>query len=319
MNDIGRVRFGLFEFDPATGELRRGGAAVRLQPQPAQVLALLVEHAGEVVAREMLRDAVWGGGTYVDFDRGLNFCIAQLRAALGDTADSPRFVRTLPKRGYQFIAPIEPLERAGDSQTAHNDSESGTAPDTSTLHAGRRAGRRRLVVAVAIVAVMAVGFAGGRWWSGTSPTAQTTIAVVRFDNETANPDFDRFADALTDTLVAQLTASGQGRYQVIGNAAILRAPRERRDLNAIAASLGVGYVVLGQVQLSGGRVRVLAHLIRMPEQTHVWVTRLDRQADDPLALQLELAQTIASDLSRRLSVDRSRPNAQPSSSKAAND
>src|SRR5436190_1811001 len=111
-----RVRFGLFEFDPATGELRREGALVRLQPQPAAVLALLIQRAGEVVSRETLRDAIWGGDTFVDFDRGLNFCIAQIRGALGDAVDSPRFIRTLPKRGYQFIAPlesVESLERTG--------------------------------------------------------------------------------------------------------------------------------------------------------------------------------------------------------------
>ena len=126
-------------------------------------------------------------------------------------------------------------------------------------------------------------------------------------------ELDRFADALTDTLVAQLTASGQGRYEVIGNAAILRRPRSERDLRAIGSSLGVTYVVLGQVQRSGTHIRVLAHLIRLPEQTHVWVTRLDRSLDDPLTAQLEIAQTIASDFSRRLSPE-SRTPLPPSSS-----
>lgn len=318
MSGSGRVRFGVFEFDPATGDLRRGGIEVRLQPQPAQVLAVLVEHAGEIVARETLRDAIWGGDTYVDFDRGLNFCVAQIRAALGDAADSPRFVRTLPKRGYQFIAPVERVESDHRAIAVEPEAQQ---PEIGVGSRGRRLSRglrRRLVVALAIVAVMAVGFAGGRWWMRAS-AARTTVAVVRFDNQTANPAFDRFADALTDTVVAQLTIAGQGRYQVIGNAAILRAPRERRDLRAIASSLGVAYVVIGQVQLSGDNIRVLAHLIRMPEQTHVWVTRLDRRADDPLALQQELAETIASDLSRRLEADRAQPTAQPPSSKAAND
>src|SRR5438876_7043060 len=150
MNGIGRARFGLFEFDSSTGELRRDGVAVKLQPQPAQVLAYLVDHAGEVVARETLRDAVWGGDTYVDFDRGLNFCIAQIRAALGDTADSPRFIRTLPKRGYQFIAPVERFDAAGARR--------GSLPVPAL--AERRALARRLAVAMVVVALTAVGFAG---------------------------------------------------------------------------------------------------------------------------------------------------------------
>ena len=101
-----RRRFGLFDFDPASGELRREGIPVKLQAQPAQVLRILIANAGELVSRETLRKAVWGTETFVDFDRGLNFCIAQIRAALGDSADSPRFIRTVPKQGYQFVAPV---------------------------------------------------------------------------------------------------------------------------------------------------------------------------------------------------------------------
>src|SRR4029450_3554639 len=101
-----RVTFGVFEFDPASGELTRSGTPVRLQPQPARVLALLTERAGSVVSRDELRQNIWADGTFVDFERGLNFCIAQIRSALGDDADSPRFVETLPRRGYRFIAPI---------------------------------------------------------------------------------------------------------------------------------------------------------------------------------------------------------------------
>ncbi len=109
----GRARFGLFEFDAAAGELTREGVPVRLQPQPARVLAILVAHAGEVVTRDTLRQEVWNDGTFVDFERGLNFCIAQIRSAVGDSADSPRFIETLPRRGYRFIAPVERLGPAG--------------------------------------------------------------------------------------------------------------------------------------------------------------------------------------------------------------
>src|SRR5688572_17483385 len=105
---MGKVRFGQFAFAPDTGDLTRNGIPVRLQPQPARVLALLVARAGEVVSRDELRQQIWGSGTFVDFERGLNFCIAQIRSALDDSADSPRFVETLPKRGYRFIAPVTP-------------------------------------------------------------------------------------------------------------------------------------------------------------------------------------------------------------------
>jgi DNA-binding winged helix-turn-helix (wHTH) protein len=101
------LRFGQFELDLRTGELRKCGLAVKIQQQPFKVLALLAGRAGELVTREELRQQIWGGDTYVDFDQGLNFCIKQIRAALGDHADTPVFVETLPRRGYRFIAPIE--------------------------------------------------------------------------------------------------------------------------------------------------------------------------------------------------------------------
>src|SRR3954470_14282204 len=99
-------RFGLFEFNPDTGELLREGRTVRLQAQPTKLLALLIAARGEVVTRESLHAALWPDGTTVDFDRGLNFAVAQVRSALGDSVESPAFIRTVPKRGYQFIAPI---------------------------------------------------------------------------------------------------------------------------------------------------------------------------------------------------------------------
>ena len=166
-----RVRFGVFELDPATGDLWREGALVRLQPQPAEVLALLVARAGEVVTRDALRERVWGGDTFVDFDRGLNFCIAQIRSALGDSAESPRFIRTLPKRGYQFIAPVERVGVAVPAVAA-------PAP-IPELRATVRPRGRRLAVAVFVVAVMALGFAGGRWWIRLTRCVGGGISVIR--------------------------------------------------------------------------------------------------------------------------------------------
>ena len=260
------VRFGLFDFNPETRELRREGVLVKLQAQPAEVLSLLIDARGEVVSREDLRNAVWKDGTVVDFDRGLNFCIAQIRTALGDSSDSPRFIRTVPKRGYQFIAPLsEPV---------------------------RVSSRRRWLLISGGVCAGAAVLVGGVWMRAK----EQRIAVVRFDNETGNPELDRFADGVTDSVVAELTSSTLGRYGVIGNAAILRRPREAWNLPEIASSLGARFVILGEVQPNGDAVRVLAHLIRMPEQTHLWVSRFNADVHDPPAA----AQRIASDFTRRL-------------------
>jgi len=275
-----RLRFGAFEFDSAHRELRRDGWQVRLQAQPAQVLAVLLAHAGEVVTREELRQAVWGADTFVDFERGLNFCIAQIRGALGDSADSPRFVRTLPKRGYQFIAPV-----------------SAWRPPASSTRSPLRPIRLSVALACLILSIAAV-WVIERWWTAHQPER---IAVARFDNETGDPGLDRFADGLTDSVVADLTTTHARHLDVIGNAAILRVPRGRRDLLAIASSLKVRYVVLGQVQGDAAHPRILAHLIRLPEQTHVWVTRRDNLSlADPARAQSETAARIASEFVPRL-------------------
>ena len=266
-----KSRFGSFEFDSASRELRRDGDIVRLQSQPAQVLAVLIEHAGEIVTRDALRTAIWGDDTFVDFDKGLNFAIAQVRTALGDSADAPTYIRTFPKRGYQFIVSIETPSQVD----VHPDSKWGR---TSVLPIrspeGLRHNRLGLLAAASIVVLALVG---GVWnWSARSADGPShTIAVARFDNQTGLADYDRYAQDLTDALVAELTVSGTGRFDIIGNAAALRAPRDGRDLVAIGDSLKAGYVVIGQVQREGERVRVLAHLIRLPEQKHLWVTRVE--------------------------------------------
>jgi DNA-binding winged helix-turn-helix (wHTH) protein/TolB-like protein len=275
-----QFRFGVFEFHRASRELRREGMLVRLQAQPAQVLACLLERAGDVVSREELRQVVWPEGTFVDFERGLNFCIAQIRAALNDNAVEPRFVRTIPKRGYQFIAPVSPISTSELSRA--NVTSRETVWPVKTL--------RILAACLLLASLFAVGY-----WARSRYTGQKTpiVAVARFDNETGDPAMTQFSDAVTDMLVVDLAAKGDRQYRVIGNARELRVAREQRDLTAVASGLGASYVVLGQIQRQGDQTRILAHLIHLPDQTHVWVTRIDRSVDDPLALESQIAQTVA--------------------------
>ncbi|MBV9438136.1 MAG: winged helix-turn-helix domain-containing protein [Acidobacteria bacterium] len=292
---MAQFRFGLYEFNPATRELRREGNLVRLQSQPAQVLALLLEHAGQVVSRDDLRQAIWGTETFVDFERGLNFCIAQVRSTLNDDAAEPRYIRTVPKRGYQFIAPV---------------TQAGAAASLAPVAKPKRSwGTWTTAAAVVLLALTATGI----WLRSRSEPPQV-VAVLRFDNETSNPEMTRFGDALTDLLVTELTTNGDGHYKVIGNAHILRLPREQRDLSAIASSLGATYVVLGQVQNVGEQTRVLAHLIHLPDQTHVWVARIDRQVSDPMQLESEIAENVAKQFAPRI---RKEFTAMPSHSRAS--
>jgi eukaryotic-like serine/threonine-protein kinase len=157
---VGSVRFGLFEFNLDTGELRRSGMPVRLAPQPCKVLTLLVERPGQLVTREELRNHVWDGATFVDFDQGLNFCVKQLRAALGDTAETPRYVETVPRRGYRFIMPLQPAvdARAAVEQPVNRSRRWGT-----------------IISAAAIVVLASFG------WFAVSPRSAEPRPLLRFE------------------------------------------------------------------------------------------------------------------------------------------
>ncbi len=271
-------RFGVFEFDAGTMELRRQGAIVHLQSQPARVLACLIQNSDRTVTREELHAAIWGNETFVDFERGLNFCISQIRSALGDDSARPIYIQTLPKRGYQFIAPVEFVSR--EIEPKEFPAEIPPPPPKASR-------RGWLIAAVAVILLGAAGFAAAHfWWRSANASQLPIVAVVRFDNETGNPETTRFSDALTDNVVERLTALGSGTYEVVGNARVLRESRDGRDLSAIAQELHAKYIVIGQIQADHDKTRILAHLIRMPEQTHVWVVRADGQTlDDPLNLE----------------------------------
>lgn len=190
-----------------------------------------------------MKAALWGGDTNVDFERSLNVCIAQLRTALGESAENPVFIKTHPKKGYEFIAPVV------------------TPPSES---------RRYWIWAAAGGAVVAGAVLARR-------AGKPVIAVSRFDNETGDPELDRLADAVGDFVVAELTEAG---HAVIGNAAILRGPRSQRDPARIGAALGARYVILCQLQNAPPTYRLLAHLIRLPEQTHLKVIRVPITANE---------------------------------------
>jgi DNA-binding winged helix-turn-helix (wHTH) protein/TolB-like protein len=262
---------------------------IRLQAQPAMVLSHLLAYAGEIVSREELHHAIWGDDTFVDFERGLNVCIAQIRSALSDESTSPRFIRTVPRRGYQFIHPVEAISVA-------------SPPERDSEVARREFPWRSLLLSlggVVLVLLLVVGFVQ---WRRNSPGASSppVVAVVPFDNETGDASVNRFCSALTDNVIEQLTSESQNHFLVIGNAAVLRVPRERRDLVQIAASLHAQFVIVGEVQGGGAQTRILAHLIRMPEQSHVWVVRLEQPFDDLFTLESSAARDIASEFSSKL-------------------
>ena len=252
--------FGVFEFDAETLELRRSGRAVALEPQPARALGLLLERAGEAVSREELCAHVWGADTHVDFNRGLAYCVGQIRAALGDSGEHSRFVQTLPKRGFRFVAPV-----------ARRPAAASPARFYSARIAAGLAAMLLFIVVVQPFADRAIQ----RW-------RRPVVAVSIFDNETGDSRYDRAVHAMSDTVVSRLTALGPDRVGVIGNASILRMPRSRRDLDAIESQTGASYLILAQLQPSGGQLSLLMQVIRLDDGTHVWVRRIGRPPADPL-------------------------------------
>lgn len=279
--------FSTFAFDAASLELTRQGRRVSLEPQPARALALLVSRAGEVVSRDEMRQAIWGAETHVDYDRGLAYCIGQVRSALHDSAEQPRFVQTLPKRGFRFLAPvsltpppgIDSIDQAS-GQSAVKMPVAESAPGSSATTANRRWAMGAIALLVlAGVAVTAVGW---------RTFATATVAVSIFDNETGDPSYDALVTGLSDLVVTELTNLSPGRIGVVGNAAALRQPRNIRNLQTLATAVDADYVILGQLQRQDERLRFIVHLIRLIDGVHLSAQRFIRPASEVAAFEAQV-------------------------------
>ncbi len=304
------LRFGSFEFHPQSGELIAGGVRTRLEPQPARVLAILAARAGEVVTREELQKEVWPAEVFVDFERGLNYCITRIRRALDDSAAAPRFVETLPKRGYRFLPAVErlPAAEAPVPDQAAGQWRRWWWPRPARSAAARvslLAGAVALVATVALVAIaVAVALRAGGAPPATAHSRRAasvpTVAITRFDNETGRADLDRAAEVLGDTLVERLAREPE-RWSVIGNAAILRAPRAVRNLEAIRSSLHADFIVLGQILPGERGLTILTHLIRASDQRHLWVGRFEVSSTPDPGVADRIAAIVAAAAARRIS------------------
>jgi DNA-binding winged helix-turn-helix (wHTH) protein/TolB-like protein len=249
------IRFAEFDVDPEAGVLRRSGVRVKLQDLPCRLLVVLLRRPGAVVTRDELRGELWGRETFVDAEAGLNTAIAKLREALDDNADAPKFIETLPKRGYRFVGTLD----------------SGAALAPPPVRAARTSVASWVVLAGFGAIVVAV--AG---YVATAGRDRVTIAVVRFHNETGAPDHDRLAGSLTDAVVVSLAANP--RYGVIGNSPLLRTERIFQDVRKIGEALHADYVVLGQLQTGDNGLVARTHFIRVSDQTHLWASKIDLAA-----------------------------------------
>jgi TolB-like protein/DNA-binding winged helix-turn-helix (wHTH) protein len=293
-----RLRFGVFEVDLRAGELRKHGVKLRLQEQPFQVLAMLLERPGETVTREELRSRLWTAETFVDFDHGMNKAVNRIRDALGDSATSPRFVETVARRGYRFIADVAVTEEAPAARPEIVTRDVAPLEDQPVLPAPAppSSGRLRQSYSwtIAGVALALASFVVVVWVlrsRSSQPAPIRSLAVLPLEDLSGDSSQEYFADGMTDELIATL---GQiSALRVISRTSVMPYKRARKALPQIAGELNVDAVIEGTVLHSDGRVRITAQLIDARDDKHLWSETYGGDLRDTLALQNRVAREIA--------------------------
>ncbi len=280
-------RFGEFALDSRTGELTNGGRRAPLRDQPLELLLALLQRPGDLVTREELIGRLWPPNTFVDFDRGLNKAINHLRRALGDSAEHPQFIETLPRKGYRFLAPVTIEARSADQA------------------ARRPRWRSRLTVSAVLVAGVAIvigagpgnvpEWMGGRWRVGVVREI-SALAVLPLEDLSRDPQGEYFADGITDELITDLVKMGSLR--VTSRTSVMRYKGTKRSIAEIGRELNVDAVVEGTITRSGSRVRITAQLIQVPTDMHLWAEVYERDMREVLDLQSD----VATDIARRVNL-----------------
>src|SRR5580704_14756578 len=305
----GRLRFGVFELDLRSGELRKHGLRVRLQEQPFRLLEMLLERPGEVVTREELQKRLWPADTFVDFDHGLNKAINKIREALGDSAESPRFVETVSRRGYRFLAEVK------DSEVPARNLELGVQPRPPVIPPAvpdqrysadevaeiknpslSRAWKISVLLLLLVAAVLVIR----KLHSLNRPVAAIrSLAVLPFESLSNDASQDYFADGMTDELISDL---GQiSALRVISRTSVMSYKHARKPLPEIARELNVDAVVEGTVLRSGNEVRITAQLIDALADKHLWSQSYEGELRNTLTLQNDVARAIADQIRINLS------------------
>jgi TolB-like protein/DNA-binding winged helix-turn-helix (wHTH) protein/Tfp pilus assembly protein PilF len=308
------AHFGVFEADLEAGELRKHGLRLKLSEQPFQILAMLLARPGEIVSREELRELLWPSDTFVDFDHGLNNAVMKLREVLGDSSEHPRYIETLPRRGYRFIAPVE-LKNATSSVSAPAQAFTGQrmptqsvapepTPDNSGLLRRVIEGQRKSHFALPRIAVLvAAVLAGSALISGITvhyvrgvnaskgkARLSTSLVVLPLENLSGDKEQDYFADGMTDDLIANLAKIRSLR--VISRSTAMAYKGTHKPLPQIANELNADAVVEGTVMRVGNRVRITAELVQVSTDRHLWADTYESQIGDVLSLQNQVSSAI---------------------------
>jgi len=285
-----RLRFDSFEVDLRSGEMWKHGTRLRLQDQPFQVLRLLLERRGEIVTREELRQRLWLADTFVDFDDGLNTAVKKIRDLLGDSAERPRYIETIPRRGYRFTAVVE----SGQGATFPAQPAAVWQRIPQHVAAATAAIRRRWLAVTALVLIAALALSAAwkyRLESRRDAASVRAIAVLPLENLSGDPSQDYFAAGLTDALTTELARAAGNSLRVTSR--ISAEKYKNKSLAQIARELNVDAVVEGSVIRSGNRARITVQLINARADQHLWAANYDRDLHDMLSLQSEIAASVA--------------------------
>lgn len=310
-----RIRFGAFEVDLRSSELFKHGIRLKLQDQPFQVLTILLERPGELISREELRKRLWTDDTFVDFDAGMNAAIRRLRDALNDSADQPRYIQTLPRHGYRFIADVETSPGTHepaftetpsiyDDQDSLDSLKDSTKQVSATAVPGAMISKIHWLVGfgltAGLAAVVTIGTVGWRHqlFATHASSGIQSVVVLPLQNLSGDSSQDYFADGMTEALITDLAQVKSLR--VISGTSSMHYKGTQEKLPQIAKELNVDAVVEGVVVRSGDRVRIDAQLIRADNDQHLWAKSYDRRISDVLSLQADVAQAIATEIEGNL-------------------
>ncbi len=309
-------RFAQFELSVAESVLKCGPAILPLQQKPLLLLIALLEQPRRLVTREQLRSRMWHSRTVVDYEQGINVAVRKLRDALGDSAENPRFIETVTRKGYRFLLPVEvvsaeaqavagPLEADGNAAA---DPVSGVAPMPAAIVTRPGFGARRLWLSAALAAAI-LGATGLTLWQGAAspPAPIRSLAVLPLQDLSPDPDQEYFADGITEELTTRLAQALPLR--VISRTSVMRFRRSDKPIGQIARELGVDAIVEGSIMRSADRVSVTAQLIDAREDRHLWAEKYERSVADIMAVEAELSQAIAGRISGALVTQRVPDNA----------
>jgi TolB-like protein/DNA-binding winged helix-turn-helix (wHTH) protein/Tfp pilus assembly protein PilF len=300
------IKFGDdFEFDVRARELSSSGTLLKLERIPAELLLFLIERRGELVTREQIVEKIWGKGVFLDCDNSINSAISKVRHVLRDDADSPRLIQTVTGRGYRFIGEVaedgcgESALSAPIDNIEARESESPAPPESSAKAFITRGWPR--LIAAACLALVVVSLVIWRVRSNPAEAeGRVMIAVLPFENLTGDPNQDFFSEGMTDEMITQLGQINPRRIGVIGRTSVMSYKATTKPLSQIVRELGVRFLLEGSVRRDAGRVRITAQLIQAKDQSNLWTQKYDRDLNDVLTLQGEIARQITDEIQSTL-------------------